>query len=62
MATLIDGKQIAADIRAELKEDIEAWVAQGNRPPQLTVILIGSDPASLRYVNNKLMVSFPSYY
>lgn len=54
MAKLIDGKQISADIRAELREQIERWMAKGNRAPQLTAILIGDDPASSTYVANKM--------
>lgn len=56
MAKLIDGKQIAEDIRQELRTQIEQWVAKGNRAPQLTAILIGEDPASHTYVNNKMKV------
>uniref|UniRef100_A0A2M4BW30 methenyltetrahydrofolate cyclohydrolase n=1 Tax=Anopheles marajoara TaxID=58244 RepID=A0A2M4BW30_9DIPT len=54
MAKLIDGKQIAADIRCELRQQVSSWIAQGNRAPQLTAILIGDDPASATYVNNKM--------
>ncbi|XP_049543846.1 bifunctional methylenetetrahydrofolate dehydrogenase/cyclohydrolase, mitochondrial isoform X2 [Anopheles darlingi] len=54
MAKLIDGKQIAADIRSELRKQVSSWIAQGNRAPQLTAILIGDDPASATYVNNKM--------
>lgn len=54
MAKLIDGKQIASEIRAELREQIVLWKAQGHRAPQLTAILIGDDPASATYVSNKM--------
>lgn len=54
MAKLIDGKQISADIRSELHEQIDQWMANGNRAPQLTAILIGDDPASNSYVANKM--------
>lgn len=54
MAQLIDGKQIASDIRAELREQIEEWMGQGHRAPQLTAVLIGTDPASCTYVRNKM--------
>ena len=57
MAKLISGVQIAKDIRAELHEDIEKWVGKGRRAPHLTAILIGDDPASHTYVNNKIKVS-----
>lgn len=57
MAQIIDGKQIASDIRNELKTKIDKWVQEGHRPPQLTAVLIGSDPASCTYVKNKMKVS-----
>lgn len=56
MAKLINGKEIADEIRTELKLQIDDWVKKGNRPPQLTAVLIGSDPASCTYVNNKMKV------
>ena len=46
MATIIDGKKIAAEVRAELKEKIEKMVAETKRRPALAVILVGEDPAS----------------
>lgn len=61
MAQLIDGKQIATEIRNELKAKIEKWTQEGHRPPQLTAVLIGSDPASCTYVNNKMKVSSVAY-
>lgn len=54
MAKLISGVAVANEIRAELKEQIEQWLAKGHRAPQLTAILIGDDPASHTYVSNKV--------
>lgn len=54
MAQIIDGKQIANEIRNELKGKIDKWVQEGHRPPQLTAVLIGNDPASCTYVRNKM--------
>lgn len=51
---VLDGKKIAAEIRAELKEQVAALVAQGHRAPSLAVIIVGNNPASETYVNNKL--------
>lgn len=51
---ILDGKKIAAEIRAELREEIEALKAQGKRVPQLAVVLVGNNPASEIYVANKL--------
>lgn len=58
MAKIISGVIISKEIRAELKEQIAQWVAKGNRPPHLTAVLIGDDPASHTYVNNKIKVTY----
>ena len=52
-AKLIDGKALAATLKAEISEKIKAAVANGHRRPGLAVILIGEDPASAVYVRNK---------
>ena len=52
-AKLIDGKQIAKDLRLSLKDKVDASVAKGNRKPGLAVILVGNNPASEVYVRNK---------
>ncbi len=51
-AKIIDGKQIASDIRAELKAQVEKLKAKGVIPG-LGVILVGADPASISYVTAK---------
>lgn len=58
MAKIIDGKQVAAEVRLNLKNEVQEFIAAGNRAPQLTAVLIGDDPASQTYVNNKMKVSF----
>lgn len=52
--TLIDGKQTAADIRLELKREVDSMLRQGMRPPHLAVVIVGHNPASETYVENKL--------
>ena len=52
-ATLIDGRQIAAAVRQEVKVSVDAWTSKGNRAPVLKVVLIGDDPASASYVRGK---------
>jgi methylenetetrahydrofolate dehydrogenase (NADP+)/methenyltetrahydrofolate cyclohydrolase len=52
MANIIDGKQVAADIRAELKAEV-AELKEKNIVPGLGVILVGEDPASNSYVSAK---------
>lgn len=56
MAKLISGVAIAKEIRQEIKEHIVEWVGNGHRAPHLTAVLIGEDPASHTYVNNKIKV------
>jgi methylenetetrahydrofolate dehydrogenase (NADP+)/methenyltetrahydrofolate cyclohydrolase len=51
-ATLIDGKSLAAAVRAEQKSAIESLAARGVRPG-LAALLAGNDPASRVYVRNK---------
>ena len=51
-AKIIDGKQVAADIREELKGQVQALKARGV-VPGLGVILVGEDPASKSYVTAK---------
>lgn len=51
-ADIIDGKAIAARVRAEVKAEAEALAQTGVRPG-LAVVLVGEDPASQVYVRNK---------
>ena len=52
-AKIIDGKAVAARIRAELKQKTDQKRDKVGRPPGLAVILVGSDPASEVYVGHK---------
>ena len=49
MATIIDGKALAAKCKEEIRQQVSAL----QRRPGLAVILVGSDPASRVYVTNK---------
>ena len=53
MAKIINGKEISAAIRAEIKEATERLVAENGVRPGLAVIIVGEDPASQVYVRNK---------
>ena len=53
MSQIINGKEIAAKIRAEVTEEVEKFKHMGCRPPKLLVIQVGEDPASSTYVKNK---------
>lgn len=52
-AELIDGKRIAADVRAEVAEGVAEIKARHRVVPSLKVIQVGDDPASVVYVRNK---------
>lgn len=52
-AQLIDGKAIAATVRQQVAEKIVARRQAGGRAPGLAVVVVGDDPASQVYVNNK---------
>lgn len=51
---ILDGKKIAQDIRAELREQISAITASGCRAPKLAIVIVGHNPASETYVANKI--------
>ncbi len=50
---LIDGKAISEQIREEIKEETVKIIDDGGRPPHLAAVIVGEDPASQTYVNNK---------
>ena len=52
-ANIIDGKQIAADLRAITKELVTEFIDKYNKAPTLAVVLVGEDPASQVYVKTK---------
>ncbi|MBD5207215.1 MAG: bifunctional methylenetetrahydrofolate dehydrogenase/methenyltetrahydrofolate cyclohydrolase FolD [Bacteroidales bacterium] len=52
--TLIDGKSTAAQIKAEIAEEVKEMVANGQRAPHLAAILVGHDGGSETYVANKV--------
>ena len=51
---LLDGKKVAAEKRANLREEITAITAKGHRAPSLVIIIVGHNPASETYVANKI--------
>lgn len=51
---LIDGKKTAADIKAEIKAEVEQIVANGGKRPHLAAILVGHDGGSETYVAAKV--------
>jgi methylenetetrahydrofolate dehydrogenase (NADP+)/methenyltetrahydrofolate cyclohydrolase len=53
-AKIIDGREVAAKIRAECRERVSRLKAQFGIVPGLAVLVIGDDPASAVYVRNKV--------
>ncbi len=53
-AKILDGKAVAQQIRDELKGRVARVRERLGRPPALSIVLVGDDPASQVYVRNKL--------
>jgi len=53
-ATLIDGRAIAAEVRATVADGVGDFEAERGRAPALATVLIGDDPASAVYVKSKI--------
>lgn len=51
---ILDGKVVAADLKQQVKDDIDEAIASGRRRPKLVIITVGDDPASKVYVRNKM--------
>lgn len=50
---LLDGKKVSAEIKLEVKNEVECFLKQGLPQPGLAVIIVGDDKASEIYVNSK---------
>ena len=50
---IIDGKKIADDIKSEIAAEVRTLLDAHLRTPHLAAVMVGEDPASLTYVNNK---------
>ncbi len=53
MANIINGKEISAQIRAEIFEKVKEYNAKTGKLPGLAVVIVGDNPASQVYVRNK---------
>jgi methylenetetrahydrofolate dehydrogenase (NADP+) / methenyltetrahydrofolate cyclohydrolase len=51
---ILDGKQLAQTIKAELRIEVDQIKTQGGKIPHLVAVLIGDNPASQAYVRNKV--------
>jgi methylenetetrahydrofolate dehydrogenase (NADP+)/methenyltetrahydrofolate cyclohydrolase len=56
-ATIIDGREVAARVRADVARDVAAIKERDGRAPGLATILVGDDPGSAIYVANKRKAS-----
>jgi methylenetetrahydrofolate dehydrogenase (NADP+) / methenyltetrahydrofolate cyclohydrolase len=52
-ATILDGKQLAQQLRSELSEEVIEFIQNNGVVPCLAAVLVGDDPASEVYVRNK---------
>jgi len=51
---LLDGKKTSADLKVEIAASVKKLTAEGKKTPHLAAILVGSDGASMTYVNAKV--------
>lgn len=62
--TILDGKKVSNDIKTEIAEQVKAMISKGEKVPHLAAILVGTDGASMTYVNAKVkackMIGFES--
>jgi methylenetetrahydrofolate dehydrogenase (NADP+)/methenyltetrahydrofolate cyclohydrolase len=56
-ASLIDGRAVAARVRAEVAEEVARFTRESGRPPGLATVLVGEDAASAVYVGGKQRAS-----
>jgi methylenetetrahydrofolate dehydrogenase (NADP+)/methenyltetrahydrofolate cyclohydrolase len=56
-ARTIDGKAVSGTVREAVKAEVARFVERHGRPPGLSVVLVGEDPASLVYTRNKEKMS-----
>ncbi|WP_053975699.1 bifunctional methylenetetrahydrofolate dehydrogenase/methenyltetrahydrofolate cyclohydrolase FolD [Mangrovimonas xylaniphaga] len=52
--TILDGKKISNDIKDEIAVDVQGMIANGEKVPHLAAILVGTNGASMTYVNAKV--------
>ena len=53
MSQIVNGKEIAFKIRAEVAEEVSKLRAANGLPPKLVVVQVGDNPSSSTYVRNK---------
>lgn len=50
---ILDGKALSSQLREKIAQEVREYVSKGFRAPSLAVVLVGDDPASQVYVENK---------
>ena len=50
---LIDGRTLSQAVRDDVQSEIDAWTGDDHRPPFLSAVLVGDNPASEAYVRGK---------
>jgi methylenetetrahydrofolate dehydrogenase (NADP+) / methenyltetrahydrofolate cyclohydrolase len=53
MAFVVDGKGLAKSLKQQIKLEVAEFTNRYGRPPQLTVVMVGDDPASQSYIRAK---------
>ncbi|MDE6657182.1 MAG: bifunctional 5,10-methylene-tetrahydrofolate dehydrogenase/5,10-methylene-tetrahydrofolate cyclohydrolase, partial [Oscillospiraceae bacterium] len=53
MANIIDGKQVSANVKEQVRQETEVLFEKYGKRPALAVVIVGNNPASRVYVNNK---------
>jgi methylenetetrahydrofolate dehydrogenase (NADP+)/methenyltetrahydrofolate cyclohydrolase len=56
-ATILDGRAMGAEIRVELRHDVQRYVQQQGRPPALVIVRVGGDAASGVYSKTILRIA-----
>ena len=51
---ILDGKKVSNDIKDEIAEHVKAMISNGEKVPHLAAVLVGTDGASMTYVNAKV--------
>ena len=59
---ILDGNALSQEIKNELREKVKELNAAGKRSPHLVAVLVGDNPASKSYVNNKVKSCFEVGY
>ncbi len=54
MTQILDGKQLSATLKSEIKTAVDTRRAEGKKAPHLAAVLVGNDGASLTYVGSKV--------